>query len=64
MLEKLSGNYEKLAVWLVALVCVSVLVGLGKAKPEMIEIVLSYLAGAFIKSKADAATAKPPEAKE
>lgn len=42
-------NLMKFVLWLVALVCVTVLVALGKVKPDMIAVILSYLAGVVVK---------------
>lgn len=42
-------NLMKFVLWLVALVCVTVLVSLGKVKPDMIAVILSYLAGVVVK---------------
>jgi hypothetical protein len=46
MLEKLKGEPAKLAIWVVAFICVTILVGLGKCKPETIEMMLFYIVGA------------------
>ena len=51
MLEKLKGDPAKLAIWAIAFICVSILVGLGKVKPETIEMMLFYIVGAALKEK-------------
>lgn len=52
MIEKLKD--QKVILWAVAFVGVSVLVGLGKLKPEVIEYLLFALLGqASIKDKKD-----------
>lgn len=49
MLEKLKDQY--MVMWVVAFIGVSVLVGLGKLKPETIEFLLFAMGGAAVANK-------------
>lgn len=63
MLEKLKAEIGPLIVWCVSVCAVTVLVGMGKVKPETLEYLLFGLAGyaGALRSPKDQTPAPPKE---
>lgn len=53
VLENIKDEYAKLSVWIVAYICITVLIALGKVPGSTIEYLLFYTAGAVGKNVLD-----------